>query len=161
MTGEAEAGVVSLVSSAFTEGGLIPSEFTCDGEGTSPMLQWTGAPEGTRSFALIVEDPDAPRGTFVHWVAYDIPPEVTTLAAGVPQEWDTGGFRQGRNGAGNVGYIGPCPPAGEEHRYVFTLYALDDLLGLEPGVSVEELREAMEGRVLAQAQLVGRYSRTG
>ncbi|MGI6207874.1 MAG: YbhB/YbcL family Raf kinase inhibitor-like protein [Anaerolineae bacterium] len=152
--------MLAVTSSQFREQGPLPARFTCDGEGVSPPLEWTGAPEGTASFALILDDPDAPRGRFVHWLVYDIPAAATKLEADAARQARTGGFKQGRTTAGKVEYTPPCPPRGSEHRYVFTLYALDAPLGLEPGASAAEVREAMEGHILAEAQLVSRYSRT-
>jgi hypothetical protein len=149
-----------LSSAAFDAGEAIPKQYTCDGEDRSPPLSWTGAPEGTRSFALIVDDPDAPGGTFVHWLAYGLPKRVEGLPAGVPPTptLDEGG-KQGRNDFGKIGYRGPCPPDGETHAYAFQLHALDKALQLEPGVKRGRLEEAMSGHVLAQSELMGRYER--
>lgn len=153
-----------LGSPAFRAGGLIPKKYTCDGEDVSPPLRWDAAPAGTGSWALIMEDPDAPAGTWVHWVVYDIPPAAEGLEEGAPKTGTlAGGAKQG--GSGGVrsfpqrGYTGPCPPAGAPHRYFFKLYALDRRLGLGPGITKDDLLKAMEGRVLAEARLVGLYGR--
>lgn len=150
----------SLQSSAFQNGGTIPRQYTCDGADQSPPLSWSDQPAGTRSLALVVEDPDAPRGTFVHWVLYNLPPEPPELAAGVPhQAVLPNGARQGRNDFRRVGYGGPCPPRGPAHRYVFRLYALDAPLELTPGATASELRTALQGHGLGEAELIGRYGR--
>lgn len=152
----------ALTSPAFENGGTIPVRFTGDGANVSPGLNWTGAPEGTRSFALICDDPDAPRGTFVHWVLYNWPADSSripeALAAGATLD---NGARQGPNGRGDAGYIGPAPPPGKPHRYFFRLYALDTALVIDDpeGPHAGALRAAMEGRVLGEAVLVGRYGR--
>jgi len=151
---------LAVRSAAFTDRGAIPVRHTCDGENVSPPLSWLGAPKGTVSYALIVDDPDAPRGTFVHWLLYDLPASVESLPEAVPTlERLENGALQGRNDAGRLGYSGPCPPRGPPHRYRFTVYALDTLLGLAPGASREELERAMSGHVLAWGQLVGTYGR--
>jgi Raf kinase inhibitor-like YbhB/YbcL family protein len=141
---------IHVTSSAFTQGGTIPAVYSCDGDDRSPPLEWTGAPEGTAAFALIVDDPDA-RG-FVHWAVADIPADRTSVAEGSSPGTD------GRSSFGRAGYGGPCPPSGS-HRYVFTVYALSERLGLDAGFSVDELRAAMDGRVLAQGSLTASYSR--
>jgi len=144
----------TLTSPAFADGADIPVRHTCDGEDRSPHLTWTGVPEGTRSLALIVDDPDAPRGTFTHWVLYDLPGELRELGEGASLG------TSGRNSFGRTGYGGPCPPAGDNaHRYQFTLFALDI-----PSVAVEKAtKEELEGRisahVIATARLMGRYQR--
>ena len=149
-----------LTSTAFSDGELIAPKYTCDGVDVSPPLEWTDAPHGVRSFALIVDDPDAPRGLFVHWVLYGIPSSENALAEGVGVETPSaGGGRQGRNGFGKVAYGGPCPPSGT-HRYFFRLYALnDDLAKLRAGASRQELDDAMNGHVLAETWLMARYER--
>src|SRR5216683_6772325 len=132
-SGQQEAQIMSLqlTTSAFPSQGTIPKKFTCDGSDVSPPLAWSGAPPGTRSFALIVDDPDAPVGTWVHWVLYDLPANTKELAEGVPkQEQLSNGARQGRNDFRKIGYGGPCPPPGKPHRYFFKLYALDKKLDL-------------------------------
>src|SRR5574341_1649094 len=144
----------TLTSSAFTEGAAIPKKFSCDGENVSPQLKWNGAPANTRSFALIMDDPDAPIGTFTHWVAFDLPASQNEIAEGAKSAG-----KSGQNGAGRTGYVGPCPPTGS-HRYFFTLYALDvDSLGIGAGVSRGDVEKAMIEHILAKAQLLGRYSR--
>ena len=150
----------TLQSSAFANGMAIPRQYTCDGADQSPPLQWSGLPDGTRSLALIVEDPDAPRGTFVHWVLYNVPPEPADIPAGVSrQSILDNGARQGRNDFRRVGYGGPCPPRGPAHRYFFRAYALNAMLDVTPGGTASELRSAMEGHVLGQAELIGTYGR--
>lgn len=150
---------MKLTSSAFAEGGRIPPQHTCDGADVSPALEWSGAPEATKSFALICEDPDAPAGDWVHWTVYDLPPTSTGLPEGVPSTDDIpGGGRQGRNDFRRIGYGGPCPPGGT-HRYVFALYALDRMLRLSGGAAKKEVRAAIRGHVLAEGRLTGKYSR--
>jgi len=152
----------TLVSPAFNDGERIPQRHTCDGEDVSPSLEWSGAPASTASYALIVYDPDAPRGTFVHWVIYDIPRDLAALPEGVPGDPVVEGLGlQGLNGFGKYGYGGPCPPRGDRpHRYVFVLHALDvETLGLEPGARADEVLEHMKGHVIGYAVLTGTYSR--
>jgi Raf kinase inhibitor-like YbhB/YbcL family protein len=157
---EGIAMAIQLTSSAFTEGASIPTMYTCDGKDVSPPLKWSNVPEGTKSFALISDDPDAPVGTWVHWVIYDIPAEVTELPEAVPTtETLANGAKQGRNDFKRIGYGGPCPPRGGPHRYFFKLYALDSQLGLKPGATKKELLKAMEGHILAEGQLMGTYQR--
>jgi len=149
----------SLRSTSFEEGGRIPRRNTCDGEDISPDLSWTDVPEKTASVALIVDDPDAPRGNWVHWVLFDLPPTVLGLPEKVPSKsvLETGGVH-GTNDFGRLGYGGPCPPSGT-HRYFFTLSALDVELRLPPSSTREQVEKAMQGHVLAEARLTGRYSR--
>lgn len=150
---------VKLISSVFIEGETIPVKHTCDGKDVSPPLSWSGAPEGTKSFALICDDPDAPMGTWVHWVIYNIPDIVTSLPEGVPtNESVMGNVLQGITDFRRIGYGGPCPPGGT-HRYYFKIYALDTVLTLPAGATKSELLKAMEGHILAEGQLMGRYSR--
>lgn len=150
---------LTLKSSAFQDGGLIPRLHTCDGRDVSPALFWTGAPEGVKTFALIVDDPDAPRKTFVHWVVFDLPSGAAALPEGVPPgPAIEGGGSQGFNDFGKLGYGGPCPPSGT-HNYVFTLYAASARLDLTGRVTKEEVLHAIQKRVLAQVRLTGRYSR--
>lgn len=150
---------MEIKSSAFGSGEMIPVKYTCDGADFSPPLEWTAGPAGTKSFALICDDPDAPMGTWVHWVVYDIPPTTAMLAEGITRERElTGGGTQGINDFRKIGYGGPCPPGGT-HRYFFKLYALDTLLGLKPGITKDQLLKAMKGHILAEAQLMGTYSR--
>jgi len=150
---------IKITSAAFEEGGMIPRKYTCDGENVSPPLTWTSVPEGTRSIALICDDPDAPMGTFVHWVLFNLPPDITGLPEGVPtvSELDNGG-KHGITDFGRVGYGGPCPPSGA-HRYYFKLYALDTEVALPAGAKKKEALKAMEGHILGQGQLMGKYSR--
>jgi Raf kinase inhibitor-like YbhB/YbcL family protein len=149
-----------LSSEAFGPDEQIPVIHTCDGHNTSPPLAWPAPPDGTNAFALIMDDPDAPGGTFTHWVLIDLPPGSRTLTAGVEaSERPPVGGAQGGNDADGIGYTGPCPPPGDPHGYRFTLYALDQAVGLEPGASKGELLAAMEGHVLAEAELVGTYGR--
>jgi Raf kinase inhibitor-like YbhB/YbcL family protein len=151
---------VNLKSPAFSEGGDIPKKHTCDGPDVSPALAWDEPPAGTQSFCLICDDPDAPAGTWVHWVCYDIPAGARGLpeaVAKVPELKD--GTRQGRNDFGKLGYGGPCPPRGPAHRYFFKLYALGASLNLAPGATKAEVEKAMKGKILAQAQLMGRCKR--
>jgi len=146
---------IQLSSSAFDEGEPIPVKYTCDGEDVSPPLRWSGVPAGTRSLALIADDPDAPRGTFVHWILFGIPPQTTELVEGQ----QLSGVAQGRNDFGRTGYGGPCPPRGNPHRYFFKLYALDTDLQLPPGATKQDLLRAMEGHIIAEGQLMGVYQR--
>ena len=150
---------MKITSSVFKDGGLIPSKYTCDGDDISPPLRWEGVPEGAQSVALICDDPDAPMGTFVHWVLFNLPAEVKGLAEGVPADktLPNGGV-QGVTDFGRVGYGGPCPPSGT-HRYFFKIYALDTKLDLPAGSRKSQLLKAMEGHILAQGQLVGKYKR--
>ena len=149
-----------LTSSAFKPGEAIPKQHTCDGADTSPPLAWADPPPATKSFALVCDDPDAPVGTWVHWVLYDLPATVRALPTGVASTPALGdGSRQGTNDFKKTGYGGPCPPRGGPHRYFFKLYALDTALGLAPGATKQALLRAMEGHVLAQAELMGRYAR--
>jgi Raf kinase inhibitor-like YbhB/YbcL family protein len=150
----------SLQSAAFAPGGTIPKQHTCDGADQSPPLAWSRPPDRTMSLALIVEDPDAPGGTFVHWVLYNLPGDGSQLAAGVSKQAELpNGARQGRNGFRRVGYGGPCPPPGSPHHYVFHLYALSRPVDLTAGAAASELRSAMAGQILREAQLTGIYGR--
>jgi Raf kinase inhibitor-like YbhB/YbcL family protein len=150
---------MKITSPAFKEGDMIPSKYTCDGDDISPSLQWTELPKNTQSLALISDDPDAPMGTWVHWVIYNIPPSITGLPEGLPAtEKLMNGERQGMTNFGRVGYGGPCPPGGT-HRYYFKFYALDKGLDLKPGATKSQLLKAMEGHILAEAELMGRYTR--
>jgi Raf kinase inhibitor-like YbhB/YbcL family protein len=150
----------SISSPDFQNGGDIPKKFTCDGADISPELSWTDAPAGTQGFALIADDPDAPAGTWTHWVIYEIPAHVHKLDQNVPKNEDLpSGARQGRNDFRKIGYAGPCPPAGKPHRYFFKLYALDTRLNLKPGTSKAELEKSMQGHTLAKTELMGKYKR--
>ena len=147
-----------LFSSAFSEGGWIPELHTCQRADISPSLEWMGEPPGTRSYALIVDDPDAPGGVWTHWLLYDIPRQTHTLAQGCR----AGGLLlDGANDFGKLGYGGPCPPRGHgPHRYFFKLYALDiPTLGLPAGVAAGELARALKGHILAEAHYMGRFER--
>jgi len=151
---------LELVSSAFTDGEMIPQTYTGDGQDISPPLNWTSPSENTKSFCLVADDPDAPRGTWVHWVIYNIPPSVNGLPEGVePNEVIFDGIRQGVNDFGNIGYGGPAPPAGKAHRYFFKLYALDSVIDLKPGATKADLMRAIQGRVIEEAILMGKYKR--
>jgi hypothetical protein len=152
---------MQLSSSAFQQARSIPIKFTCDGENVSPALSWKGAPAQTKSFALIMHDPDAPRaGGFTHWVLYGIPASVAELPSNLPHAEQVAGVCvQGKNDSGQIGYTGPCPPSGT-HCYQVRLYALDAELNLKPGASLQQLQQAMRGHVLEQAELTGTYART-
>ena len=148
-----------LISTAFAAGEKIPRKYTCDGDDISPPLQWSDAPQNTQSFALISDDPDAPVGTWVHWVLYNVPGTSTSLPEAVPKQDELpDGSRHGRSSWGRSAYGGPCPPGGT-HRYFFKLYALDTVLDLAAGAGKEQLLQAMEGHILAQTELMGLYSR--
>lgn len=148
-----------LSSPVFSPGGKIPRRYTCDGEDVSPPLEWTDSPAGTSSFALIMDDPDAPRGTWLHWVLFDLPASTRGLGESVPATpKPAGGGTHGKNSWGRSDYGGPCPPSGT-HRYFFRLYALGGALGLPAGAALEQVRRAMEGRVLEEAELMGTYTR--
>ncbi len=150
---------MEIKSSAFGSGEMIPAKYTCDGADFSPPLEWLKTPAGTKSLALICDDPDAPMGTWVHWVIFDIPQTATMLAEGITREKDLpGGGTQGINDFRKIGYGGPCPPGGT-HRYFSKLYALDAMLGLKPGITKDQLLTAMRGHILAEAQLMGTYRR--
>ena len=150
---------MKLISSAFDEGAMIPLKYTCDDRDVSPPLEWSQVPEGTKTFALICDDPDAPIGTWVHWVVFNLAEDMKSLAENIPSsEQLPDGGKQGRNDFRRIGYGGPCPPGGT-HRYYFKLYALDSELSLKAGCTKAELLAAMEGHILAECQLMGRYSR--
>ncbi len=149
---------LQLTTTAFEHGGLVPKEFTCDGPDISPALAWTEPPAGTKSLAIIMDDPDAPAGTWVHWVLYDLPPATRKLDGGVAKDRQLpSGAVQGRNDFGKIGYNGPCPPRGRAHRYFFKLYALDIKTNLKPGATKSELERVMKGHILAQAEIVGHF----
>ena len=148
-----------LTSTAFAPGEPIPQKYTCDGEDISPPLQWSDPPQGTQSFALIADDPDAPLGTWVHWVLYNLPAETRALPEAVPPQAELpDGSRHGQNSWRRLDYGGPCPPSGT-HRYFFKLYALDTVLDLKAGANKKQVLKAMEGHILAQTELMGVYSR--
>ena len=149
----AKESVMQLTSTAFEPEGRIPDQYTCKGENKSPDLSWNNTPKGTRSLALIVDDPDAPGGTFTHWVAFNIPANQNFLA-----ENNAIGFPQGRTSFGTLGYNGPCPPQGHgSHRYYFKLYALDTIFPAHPDIDKEQLLKAMEGHILDHTELMGTY----
>jgi Raf kinase inhibitor-like YbhB/YbcL family protein len=149
---------IEMRSTAFSEGAMMPSDFTCDGADMSPPIEWGSVPSATKSMALIMEDPDAPSGDWTHWLAYDLSPSLKKLPAGILGSGRfPGGGVQGRTDFGEIGYGGPCPPQGS-HRYFFKVYALDVMLGLKPGASKQELLGAMQGHILAQGQIMGTTS---
>jgi len=149
-----------IESAAFKDGGPIPRRFTCKGADISPALRWTEPPGGTRSFTLIVEDPDAPGGVWTHWVVYNLPARARQVPENVPkQDHLAGGGFQGLNSFGRAGYGGPCPPTGNAHRYFFRLYALDIILSLKPGAARSDVLEAAKGHTLARTQWMGRFKR--
>jgi Raf kinase inhibitor-like YbhB/YbcL family protein len=151
---------LTLTSSAFRDGEPIPVIHSCDGEDLSPQLAWTGAPVETRTFALICDDPDAPRGTWVHWLIWNLGADTVELGQGVPPRPQLpSGARQGLNDGGDLGYAGPCPPPGAPHRYFFRLYSLDTALNLPPGVNRSDLVAAMRGHILARGTIMGTYQR--
>ncbi len=152
--------MLQLSSAAFQREARIPARFTCDGDNISPELSWKDSPAQTKSFVLIMHDPDAPMaGGFTHWVMYDIPGNVAHIEQNVPRQGRVAGTGiQGKNDSGKIGYMGPCPPSGT-HRYYTRLYALDTELKLEPGVSQERVEQAMSGHVLEHAELMGKYSK--
>ncbi len=148
-----------ITSSAFSEGQAIPNRYTCDGPDVSPDLAWSGVPDGTVSLAMICDDPDAPMGTWVHWVLFNIPAAAGGLPAEIPSDAALeNGARHGTNDFSRLGYGGPCPPGGT-HRYFFKLYALDAVLALDSGATKAQVLEAMEGHILTEGQLMGTYSR--
>ena len=150
---------IKITTRAFVPGGKIPGKYTCDGLDVSPPLAWTSVPEGTKTFALICDDPDAPMGTWVHWVLFNLPADIQELPENIPPERELeSGAKQGMNDFRKIGYGGPCPPGGT-HRYYFKIYALDTELDLEVGATKRELLKAMEGHILAEGQLMGRYER--
>jgi Raf kinase inhibitor-like YbhB/YbcL family protein len=153
-------GAFLTLSSASLQDGRVPREFTCDGEDKSPPLAWEAPPDGTKALALTVTDPDAPGGVFTHWVLYNLPASAGGLPAGVPKQAQLAdGSRQGRSDFGKVGYNGPCPPPGNPHRYVFTLYALNSNLDVPAGATRAQLESAIQGHVVARGELTARYGR--
>ncbi len=147
---------IELKSPAFKNNEYIPSRYSCEGENISPALAWSGAPAGTKSFVLIIDDPDAPSGDWVHWLVYDIPADKGSLSEDASLE---SYGKEGKTSFGNLGYGGPCPPPGKPHRYFFKLYCLDTMLYLGAGITKQQLLKAIEGHVLAQGQLMGLYKR--
>jgi Raf kinase inhibitor-like YbhB/YbcL family protein len=151
---------IEVTSTAFQQGTSIPKKYTSDGADVSPPLRWSDPPAGTKSFTLIVDDPDAPRGIWVHWVLYSLPAQTRELEEGVPTiPTLPSGAKQGKNDFGNIGYGGPAPPKGKAHRYFFKLYALEVAVDLPVGSTKAEVEHAMKGRILAQGQLMGTYQR--
>jgi Raf kinase inhibitor-like YbhB/YbcL family protein len=151
---------VQITSTAFTESKTIPQKYTCDGVNVSPPLSWSGIPSGAKSLALVADDPDAPGGTWVHWVIYNIPITLTSLPENVAKTATVEGIgTQGNNDFRKPGYGGPCPPKGSIHRYFFKVYALDVLLNLKPGSVKADVEKAMRGHILVQGQLMGKYGR--
>jgi Raf kinase inhibitor-like YbhB/YbcL family protein len=157
---EEEKMALTLSSPVFQEGERIPTKYTCEGDDLSPALTWAEPPKETQSFALIMDDPDAPGGTFTHWVLFNLPANDRELPEAVPTQGQLpNGALQGKNDFGRLGYGGPCPPPGRPHRYQFALYALSQLLDLKAGVSNRQAIDAMRGHILAQGRLVGVYQR--
>jgi len=151
---------ISISSDTFENGSTMPVEYTCDGEDHSPALLWDTVPAGTRSIALIVDDPDAPGKTFVHWVIYNIPANSTGLPAAMPKDSSLNdGSLQGKNDFDKIGYNGPCPPPGKPHRYFFKVYAIDTTLSLLSGATKSQVEAAMSGHILAQGEMIGKYGR--
>ncbi len=147
-----------VTTTAFENGGVIPTKFTCDGPDVSPPLGWMDPPAGTKSFALIVDDPDVPVGTWVHWVLYDLPAAARKLGENVAKDRELpDGARQGRNDFGKIGYNGPCPPRGGPHRYFLKLYALDSKTNLKAGATKGDLERAMKGHILAHTEMIGLF----
>jgi len=151
---QADTGKIFITSPDFQQEAFIPAADTCDGSNTHPALSWEGVPTGTKTLALIADDPDSSKGTWTHWVVYDIPINTNTLKGTLPSS-----IRQGKNSFNNNGYGGPCPPPGDKaHRYYFKMYALDTILDLSPdSTGSAELQAAMQGHILAQGELMGRY----
>jgi len=150
---------IKLTSPAFADGGMIPPKFTCDGRSVSPALQWGPAPAGTKSWAVICNDPDAPGGNFVHWILYDLPAGETGVPEALPlDEVLDNGAKQGTTDYGSPGYSGPCPPSGV-HRYVFRVFALDTVLSLPSEATEDRVLKAIKGHVLDEGKLTGKYGR--
>jgi len=151
---------ITIRSDVFDEGNIIPEKYTCDDVNTSPQLRWDTLPERTISFAILCEDPDAPMGTWTHWIIFNIPPNIMELQSGIRKEEKLeNGIIQGINDFGYPGYGGPCPPSGPAHRYFFRIYALDTTLNLGPGVKREEFLKALDENVLDEGHLMGIYKR--
>jgi len=154
-----EAMSMELTSNAFTQGQPIPEQYSCKGENISPALSWGEPPADTQSFALIMDDPDAPAGTWVHWVLFNIPASTRSLPEAFPADKTLpNGSMSGKSSFGGPGYGGPCPPSGT-HRYFFKLYALDEMLAISAGANKGELEKAMVGHILAQAELMGTFTK--
>jgi Raf kinase inhibitor-like YbhB/YbcL family protein len=151
---------IELTSTAFQQGATIPKQYTGDGANQSPPLRWSEPPSGTKSLALICDDPDALRGTWVHWVHFNLPAQTRELDEGVPTtETVANGAKQGKNDFGDIGYGGPAPPKGKPHRYFFKLYALDVVVDLPAGANKAQLVDGMKGHILAEGDLMGNYGR--
>lgn len=152
----------ALTSSAFEDGAPIPERYSCHGENASPPLAWSAPPPSTQSLALIMDDPDAVKvvgRVWDHWLLFNLPAAARSLAEGVPQQGELpDGSRHGKNSSGGLGYGGPCPPSGQSHGYVFTVYALDTVLELKPGATKAEILKAIDSHILGQAQLIGQYA---
>jgi Raf kinase inhibitor-like YbhB/YbcL family protein len=151
---------ISISTDAFGAGDRIPDEYTCTGKNVSPAFSWSGVPANTKSLALIMDDPDAPGGTFVHWVLFNIPPETKNLSKGIAgNKTLADGSRHGKTDFDRMGYGGPCPPPGKPHRYYFRIYALDTKLDLQPAVTKTQIEKAMSGHILAKGEIIGIYAR--
>jgi Raf kinase inhibitor-like YbhB/YbcL family protein len=150
---EADSTKLQISSAAISQGAMVPTQFTCSGDNESPPLAWTGVPSNAKSLALILDDPDAPSGTFTHWIVYDISPTSAGFEAGQVDG------KQGLNSVGKGTYMGPCPPAGKPHHYHFRLFALDSNLGLQNKPNAQALRDAMAGHIIQSAELVGTFER--
>ena len=150
---------LQLLSDAFTNNALIPSEYSCEGEDSSPSLKWNQAPSGTKTFALSCVDPDAPMDNWIHWIAWNIPSDWRSLHKKIRSD-DQSQFTQGTNSWGSIGYGGPCPPVGHgTHRYYFTIYALDEIISLDSSAQMDDLLQVIENHVLEKAELIGKYER--
>lgn len=150
---------MNIESSSFAPGQPIPQKYTCEGGDASPQLRWSNAPQGTKTFTLIADDPDAPGGTWVHWVVYNIPADTHELRAGLARTATNSAGAQGLNDFRKIGYGGPCPPPGKPHRYFFKLYALDTELSVKPKAMKSDIESAMQGHILANSELIGTYRR--
>jgi Raf kinase inhibitor-like YbhB/YbcL family protein len=150
---------LTLTSSAFESGGHIPELYTCSGNNEPPALKWTGVPDSTQSLVLILDDPDAPMGTFVHWVVYNLSPNIKGLPEAASASTSVADAEQGINGLGSIGYTGPCPPPGKPHHYHFRLYALDQRLELRAGSTAQQVKTAMKAHVISNSELVGIFER--
>jgi Raf kinase inhibitor-like YbhB/YbcL family protein len=152
--------MIQLSTSSFTPGAVIPKKFTCSGADISPELSWSAPPAGTKSWALVVDDPDAPAGTWNHWLLYNLPPSIHELPENQPRTPElANGALQGKNDFGKTGYNGPCPPPGKPHRYFFRLYALDTKLDLKAGADRGTLAQAIKGHVVGEGELMGTFGR--
>lgn len=156
VSGGAVVGSINVTSTAFGEGAMIPKKYTCDAQNVSPQIAWSGVPAGAKSIALICDDPDTPAGDWVHWVIYNMPAGTSGLAEGIQAL--PAGSKRGTNDFRKTGYGGPCPPSGV-HRYYFRIYAIDSVLSLGDGATKAQLLKAMDGHILAQGELMGRYRR--